>query len=310
MRGHNKPAKSLPSAARRPVAASALIVTLAACSAGGVSAKDGEWLVKEISRASRGGVVEIPAGDYDIKDLKLYKDVTLRGPAPEDGVAVLRSAETTEKGVLIPLSGVSLRLENLTFRNTSSWDRNGAGVRHEGRDLTIVNCVFDSNEDGILSTGDANGVITITGTTFMDNGFGDGQSHGIYVLRAARLDIQDSKFIGTRIGHHVKSLADETIIRGSLMDDAYGRTSYSVDASKGGAVTIVNNKIIQSADSDNWSIVNYDLTRGGDALSLTIEGNEIINHYNGGQLLRNDTKLDPVIRDNKITNTARKPLKM
>ncbi|MEM6413246.1 MAG: right-handed parallel beta-helix repeat-containing protein [Pseudomonadota bacterium] len=271
---------------------------------------DGAWLERQIQNAADGTVIEIPAGDYDLKDVRIRKNITLRGAINGTQRPILRSAETTDKGVLVPQVGVSLRLENLVFRNTSSWDRNGAGVRHEGLNLTIVNCLFDSNEDGILATGDPNGVITITGTKFIDNGFGDGQSHAIYVLNASKVDIRDSEFIGTRIGHHVKSLARETVLIGNLMDDAYGRASYALDASKGGLVTVKNNKIIQSVDSDNSAILNYDLTRGGAAVGFTIEGNEIINNYNGGILLRNDTRIVPIIRDNTVKNNGGRRLKM
>jgi len=280
----------------------------AAClPAGAEPPRDGDWLEARIRSARDGEVIEIPAGDYDLTDLAVTKDLALVGPA--DGAAVLRSAETTDKGGLVPKPGVSVRLENLTFRNTSAWDRNGAGVRHEGRDLTIVNCVFDSNEDGILATGEADGRIVIRDSEFLDNGFGDGQSHAIYVVQAAELVIDDSRFIGTRIGHHVKSLAEKTVIRGSFFDDAYGRSSYMLDASRGGDVLVAGNTIIQSADSDNHAIINYDLSRGGAARGLVIENNRVINRYDGGLLVRNDTALTPVIRNNEVTNEGARPLR-
>jgi hypothetical protein len=230
----------------------------------------------------------------------------LRGAA--DGKTVFRSAETTEKGILVPLAGTDLAVENITFAGAKSWDRNGAGVRHEGRNLTVVNCRFVGNEDGILATGDPKGVITISRSAFIDSGFGDGQSHAIYVSSGGRLVVDGSRFKGTRIGHHVKSLADETIVRNSILDDAYGRSSYAVDVSKGGLVTIENNKIVQAADADNHAIVNYELTRGGDARGLTISGNEITNLLDGGVLLRNDTKLAPTLAGNTIVNKGKRPL--
>ena len=302
---------------RPAVACAALLLTLmltllmAACgqtaSAKDSAARDGTWLKREIEQAAAEAVIDVPAGHYDMKDVYISRDLTLRGP--QDGEAILHSPETTDKGLLIPLAGVSLTVENLVFRDANSWDRNGAGIRHEGRDLTIRNCVFDNNEDGLLATGDPRGVITIRNTAFIDSGFGDGQSHAIYVVNAALLDIRDSRFVGTRIGHHVKSLADRTVLANSYLDDAHGRSSYAVDASKGGDVAIIGNTVIQSADSDNSAIFNYDLTRGGEAVSLVIEKNTITNHYNGGRLLRNDSPLAPVVRDNEIINEGRRPLK-
>jgi hypothetical protein len=283
----------------------AAALALAACGAS-PSPAGSEWLKRAIASAKPGAVIEIPAGDYDLKDVRIAKSLTLRGDP--DGGTVFRSAETTEKGILVPLSGVDLTIENVGFEGAKSWDRNGAGIRHEGRRLAILNCRFISNEDGILATGDPDGVITIARSRFVDSGFGDGQSHAIYVVNGRRLEVVDSEFVGTRIGHHVKSLAAETLIRGSLFDDAYGRSSYAVDASKGGDVTIEGNQFVQSADADNHAIINYDLTRGGEARRLTIVGNKVVNRFDGGVFVRNDTDLPPTMRANSIVNEGRRPM--
>ncbi|MEZ5895153.1 MAG: right-handed parallel beta-helix repeat-containing protein [Parvularculaceae bacterium] len=274
----------------------------------GAAASDGPWLMREIARAKANSILDIPAGAYDLTDVKIAKSLTLRGAA--DGTTVFRSAEVTEKGILVPQSGVDLTVENITFEGARSWDRNGAGIRHEGRNLTIVNCRFINNDDGVLSTGSPAGEITITTSSFTGNGFGDGQSHAIYVVDAAKLAITESSFIGTRIGHHVKSLAAVTTISRSNFDDEHGRTSYSVDASKGGDVTIIDNTFIQAADADNSAILNYDLTRGGKAGALIISANTITNFFNGGVLLRNDTRTAPVMSGNTVLNRGGQDLRM
>ncbi len=267
---------------------------------------DSQWLARAIASAKSGATIDIPAGDYDLKDLKFTRSVILRGP--QAGVATLRSAETTDKGILVPGPGVDLRVENITFAGARSWDRNGAGIRHEGRNLDVVNCKFIGNEDGVLATGDPAGLITISNSAFIDSGFGDGQSHAIYVSSGARLEVAASKFIGTRIGHHIKSLADATIVRNTLMDDAYGRSSYAIDVSRGGDVVVENNTFIQAANADNYSIVNYDLSRGGAATRLVVTGNEIVNHFDGGVFLRNDTGLAPVLSENRVDNRGKRPI--
>lgn len=272
------------------------------------SAGDSGWLKRQVAAARSGAVIEVPAGDFDLKDLTISRSLTLRGEAA--GGTVFRSAETTEKGVLVPLAGADLTVENITFAGAKSWDRNGAGVRHEGRNLTVINCKFIGNEDGILATGDPKGVISIVRSEFIDSGFGDGQSHGIYVSSGGRLDVSASRFVGTRIGHHIKSLADATIVRNTTMDDAYGRSSYAIDVSRGGDVTIENNKFVQAADADNYAIVNYDLSRGGKATRLVAAGNEIVNYFDGGVFLRNDTRLAPALSENRIENKGKKPLSL
>lgn len=289
----------------RPFLVFAALAVLAASPA---SAGDSAWLADAIGSAKSGAVIDIPRGDYDLTDQKIYKSVTLKGSA--DGNTVLRSASVTEKGILVPLTGVDLRVENITFASAKSWDRNGAGIRHEGRNLTVVNCRFIGNEDGILSTGDKNGVITIERTLFRENGFGDGQSHGIYVDGAALVDVKDSKFVSTKIGHHLKSLSKKTVVRGTTFDDGHGRGSYAIDASRGGELIAENNVFIQASDAENYSIINYDLTRGGSADGLVIQGNKVVNRFRGGNFLRNDTKLAPLMTANVIENLGGAPLNL
>jgi hypothetical protein len=267
---------------------------------------DSAWLIDQISSAKSGAVIEVPAGDYDLTDQKIYRSMTIRGSA--DGKTILRSAATTEKGILVPLIGVDLVVENVTFAGAKSWDRNGAGIRHEGRNLTVVNCRFLGNEDGILSTGDKNVVITIERSLFRDSGFGDGQSHAIYVDGAALVDVKDSKFVSTRIGHHLKSLAQKTVVRNTTFDDGHGRGSYAIDASRGGALVVENSVFIQASDAENYSVINYDLTRGGSAEGITLKGNKVVNRFRGGVFLRNDTKLAPVMAANEIENLGGKPM--
>ncbi len=283
-----------------------LALTFAGLAMSPALAGDSAWLADAIASAKSGAVIDIPAGDYDLTDQKIYRSLTLKGSA--DGKTTLRSAAVTEKGILVPLTGVDLRVENITFAAAKSWDRNGAGIRHEGRNLTVVNCRFIGNEDGILSTGDKSGAIVIERSLFRESGFGDGQSHGVYVDGAALVDVRDSKFVSTRIGHHLKSLSKKTIVRGTTFDDGHGRGSYAIDASRGGELIAENNVFIQASDAENYSIVNYDLTRGGSADGLVITGNRVINRFQGGNFLRNDTKLQPVMINNTIENHGGKPL--
>ena len=257
---------------------------------------EADWLIRAVAAAENGATLSVPAGQYDIRDLKIRRDLTLTG----DGNVTFFSSRPVAKGLLNPVKGVSLRVENITFIGAASPDNNGAGIRHDGKDLSVVNCEFVENENGILATGEASGVISIRNSRFLRNGYGDGYSHGVYVSSGGALTIEASEFVGTKIGHHVKSLAATTTLVGSSFDDADGRTSYTLDASKGGDVQVLNNRITQAASSDNPAIINYDLTRGGAATRLVIEGNTIINRHRRGRLLRNDTPVAPLIADNDI----------
>lgn len=280
-----------------------LVFVLASCVStawADITVDNAAALEQAATRAKKGETIVLAAGRYDLTDLKIPRDLTLKG----DGEVVFYTSRPTEKGILNPLWDASLRVENIRFEGARAPDLNGAGIRHDGLNLTVVNCVFVSNEDGILATGQDHGVITITGSAFINNGYGDGYSHAVYAASGKTLDISASRFVGTRIGHHVKSLAATTRVTGSSFDDADGKTSYAVDASRGGAVTITGNSFIQAADADNSTLFNYDQTRGGNADALVITGNRVVNRNRNGRLLRNETGVTPVISDNEITNEA------
>lgn len=259
---------------------------------------DGARLARAIGNAKRGETITIPAGIYEVGDVKVRKSVNLVG----DGEVVLVGTRVLQKGLLDTVLGASLRVENITFKDAEARDHNGAGIRHEGEALTIVNCKFIGNENGVLANGSPSRTIEITNSEFLGNGYGDGYTHGIYVVAAGKLDIKDSRFAGTKIGHHVKSLASVTTITGTDFDDSQGSASYAVDVSRGGDVTISGNSFLKSADADNESIINYDLTRGGKAIGLRITNNKIVNRNPDGKLLRNDTPLTPIIEGNELTN--------
>ena len=265
-----------------------------------IAVSDTNTFLNALDKAKRGEVVTLAPGIYEISETKIYKTVHLRGSAG----TVLRANRPTPKGILVPLSGVSLTVENIRFEGARSPDRNGAGIRHEGKDLILKNVVFADNENGVLATGQDNGKITIENSKFLRNGHGDGYSHGIYVVRAKALTIHGSEFTGTKIGHHVKSLAKKTTITDTHFDEADGRTSYAIDASKGGALEITGNVFIQTAYADNSAIINYDTTRGGKTHDVILRNNKVTNAHPRGLFFRNDTKGEINAADNTITNIA------
>ena len=105
-----------------------------------VAVSDEASLKHALNRAKSGQAIEIEAGRYGLVDLKLKRDVRLVGR----GEVVFFAPEATAKGILNPLPGVSLHVENIAFLDATSPDLNGAGIRHDGVDLTVVNCRFEN----------------------------------------------------------------------------------------------------------------------------------------------------------------------
>ncbi len=268
--------------------------------------KNGRWLQKQISKAKKGSVITIPQGYYNTSDLPIRKTITLRG----EGDVIFQSSRSVSKGLLVPALGASLTVENITFRGATAPDQNGAGIRNDGENLTVINCIFEGNENAILSTGSDRGDIEITNSTFLNSGYGDGQSHGIYIRFGKRLIVDQSRFIGTRIGHHVKSLATFTTVQNSYFDDAGAGTSYTVDVTRGGDTVVKDNFIIQRESAENATIINYDDDRGGDAGALLIEGNRVVNLHPSGRFYRNGTRIKAERRNNTITNEGKGRMKV
>ncbi len=261
--------------------------------------RNGRKFSKLVSNAKKGKPAIIPAGYYQLSDFYIRKDVHIIG----EGEVILQSEGRVAKGVLVTDLGVNLTIENITFRDTRANDLNGAGIRHDGRNLTVIDSIFERNENSILATGSDRGRIEIKNSSFIDSGHGDGRSHGVYLSSGNELIISDSTFIGTKIGHHVKSLAKVTQVSNSYFDDAGAGTSYTFDVTRGGAATFTDNFIIQRETAENSIILNYDLSRqGAKPGAVVMANNRIVNRHPEGRLFRNDSPVKIILDNNVITN--------
>jgi hypothetical protein len=163
------------------------------------------------------------------------------------------------KGIWI-LSGNNITVENIEFSGASVPDENGAGIRAENNDLTIRNCYFHDNENGILTNNTNGGLITIEHSEFAYNGFGDGYSHNVYVGRNAKLIFQYNYSHHAKVGHNLKSRANENIILyNRIMDEATGNSSRLIDLPNGGFSLVMGNELMQGQLSENSNMVGYGL---------------------------------------------------
>ena len=101
------------------------------------------------SSAKDGDTIEIDAGVYS-GDVAIWRqhNLIIRGVGGRANIkANGRAAE--EKGIWV-IKGDKTTVENIEFSGARVPDRNGAGIRQEGSGLTIRNCYFHHNENGIL----------------------------------------------------------------------------------------------------------------------------------------------------------------
>ncbi|MCI5048119.1 MAG: right-handed parallel beta-helix repeat-containing protein [Aquisalinus sp.] len=266
-----------------------------------VSRTEGPYytLRNAIADAGPGGTVRVKEGRYAASDLEIPYDLTIIG----EGEVILTSVRPVAKGLLVPLRGVSLEVRGLIFENATSPDQNGAGIRVEGNELIVRDSIFHNNENGILATGSDGSEVTITGSQFISNGYGDGYSHGIYISSATRLEVTGCRFEGSRIGHHIKSVAtQQTVVRNTFFDDRSGETSYMIDATAGGTLVVDGNVMYRRASAEQESLINYDTSRGGQRGNIIIQNNQITNEKPNARLLRNTEDAPVFISQNSFEN--------
>ena len=95
-------------------------------------------------------IIEIDAGEY-VGDVATWyaNNLTIRGVG---GRAHLKAngVNAGGKGYLWVIKGNNTLVENIEFSGAVVPDQNGAGIRQEGTGLTVRNCSFHDNENGIL----------------------------------------------------------------------------------------------------------------------------------------------------------------
>ncbi len=205
-----------------------------------------------------GDVVEIDAtGHYD-GDVAVWRQNNLTIKGVNGRPHIRGTGRHAEGKALWVIKGNDITVENIEFSGAVVPDRNGAGIRHEGRGLTIRHCYFHHNENGLLSSSDPKSRILIEYSEFSHNGHGKGWTHNIYVGRIERFVLRYSYIHHAKIGHNVKSRAGETqIIANRIMDESDGSSSYAIDIPEGGRAYIAANVIQQGPRTENWTIVAY-----------------------------------------------------
>jgi Right handed beta helix region len=199
--------------------------------------------------AKPGDIIRIAPGTY--VDCAVWHASNLTIEASGNG-AVLADKVCAGKGIFV-IAGDNTAVYNLTFAHAAAPEGNGAGIRAEGRDLTIDHSVFIDNENGILASSVSGSVIRITDSLFHGNGKCASMcAHGIYVNRIDRLEVEHSRFIDQHVGHHIKSRARNTVlIDNDIADGPDGDSSYLIDVPNGGDLLMRGNRLQKGKRSEN-----------------------------------------------------------
>lgn len=255
-----------------------------------------------------GDVVEIDAGVYnDTARTWSTNNLTLRGVGGRAHL-VAPASISNGKGIWV-MQGTNMAVENIEFSGARVPDKNGAGVRAEGRDLAICGSYLHDNENGILGPDAGGGSLLVEYSEFARNGGcepGFGCSHNMYIGNTERFTLRHSYSHHARIGHTVKSRAQENrILYNRIMDEADGTSSYTVDLPNGGLSYIIGNLLQQGPSTDNSTILNY----GAEGLSnpnrtLFVVNNTFVNDLGSGTFVDIAAGSTATVRNNLFVGSG------
>jgi hypothetical protein len=233
--------------------------------------------------ARDGDTVEIDAGAYD-GDATVWRQhrLTIRGLG---GRAHIRAEGAAAEGKAIwVIKGSDTMIENVEFSGAKVPDHNGAGIRLEGAGLTVRNCYFHDNENSILTNANPASDVVIEHSELAHNGFGDGQSHNIYIGGVRSFTLRFSYVHHALVGHNVKSRALRNYITyNRIMDEKDGRSSYAMEFPDGGLSFVIGNVIQHGPAAENPTVISY----GAEGLKhplneLYFVNNTVVNDRPGG----------------------------
>ncbi len=233
-------------------------------------------LAAAVAASHNGDVIDVQAGTYTNDFATITTNITIQGVG---GMVNLVATQSPPNGKAILTTDADVTLDHIAFSGASVPDGNGAGIRYETGNLTIENCYFHDNQEGLLG-GNSAGTVTVINSEFAHNGAGDGQTHNIYVGEIGTLQIENSYFHDAIVGHEIKSRADNTIIENTrIFDNATGTASYSIDLPDGGNALIKNDIIEKGPQAENDAVIHF----GGETAtpyansSLQITGDTVLN---------------------------------
>lgn len=175
-----------------------------------------------IAKAHDGDAVVIAPGDYFDCAIVRANSLTIVGAGAE-GSTVLTDKPCAGKALLV-IAGHDVTVRNLTLTRVRVPDGNGAGIRAEGRNLTVEKVLFVNNQDGILA-GNPDGTLVVRDSVFRFNSPCDETrcGHSIEAGGLKLLRVSGTVFSQTRGGEPIRSSARRTELLDNRFNDEGGR---------------------------------------------------------------------------------------
>jgi hypothetical protein len=234
-----------------------------------------------------GDTIHIDAGVYP-GDVAIWyaNDLVFKGIGTTRAHLEANGNNAEGKAIWV-IKGSNCKVENIEFSGCKVPDQNGAGIRQEGQNLTLINCFFHHNEMGILTNNDGISDYVFESCEFAFNGFGDGYSHNIYVGHVHSLTMRACYSHDAKIGHLVKSRAEQNFLYYNRITGENGDGSYEIDLPNGGLAILVGNIIEQAATSENGGIITFGLEGTTNIeQQIALSHNTIVNHRFSGRFVQ------------------------
>jgi hypothetical protein len=232
-----------------------------------------------VAAAQSGDVIQLQPGTYTNDFPPNVSNLTVEAVG---GMAHLVATVPPPNGKAYFVTSGNVTLQNLEVSGVQVADLNGAAVRHEGDGgtLTIENCYFHNNQEGILAPfDDPNGRIILKDSEFAFNG-SNGYSHNIYINTVGQV-IADNIYCHDVLGYgsDFRSRAYNTVLTNSRIVDLANPDNYTVDLQAGGNAVVTNNVIEKAAGASNPTMLYFGPGAAGfhPNSSLTVTGNTFIN---------------------------------
>ena len=208
------------------------------------AAKDGDTIEIDSAGAYGGDVAAITANK-----------LTLRGVGPERAKLPANGHDEGGKAIWV-VKGGDTTVENIEFSGARVRDKNGAGIRPEGRNLTVRNCRFYDCENGILG---GSGEILIEHCEFEHCGpVPDPATHSLYIGQGCtKLIFRYNYSTDVIQGHLLKTRAKESWVLYNRLTDENGTGSAVADFPNGGLVVVIGNLMQKGANAQNTRVIAY-----------------------------------------------------
>lgn len=198
-----------------------------------------------VLEAQSGDTVQIEPGTYYDCAVWRQNHLIIAGTGP--GVVI---TDTTCQGkAIFIVTGNEVTIRDLTLARARVPDGNGAGIRLEGDGLTLERVRFQNDQVGLLSGGQSDNPIHVTGCVFQGGGRGgDRPLYAVMVSAAHVLRIENSTFDAV-MGGQVSTSALRTELIGNRIGNGSGDDPAVAVLASGGSLVMEDNVLTMAPNA-------------------------------------------------------------